>query len=142
MHTITISAIIDKNVDQVWEAWNNPESIKQWAFASDDWAVGDVENDVREGGRFKTNMHAKDNSASFDFTGTYTKVQEHMLIAYDMDKAPHETRARHVEVIFTDTDDGVKVTETFDPENQNSEEMQRDGWQSILNNFKKFVESK
>ncbi len=135
MKTITVSAIINKPVDQVWQSWTNPESIKQWAFASDDWAVGDVENDLREGGRFKTNMHAKDNSAGFDFTGKYTIVNKNKEISYLIDDG------RTVQAIFEDLGDRTKVTQTFEMENQNSEEKQREGWQSILNNFKKFVEA-
>jgi uncharacterized protein YndB with AHSA1/START domain len=134
MNTITVSTIIDKQVDQVWESWINPEYIKQWAFASDDWTVGEVENEVREGGRFKTNMHAKDNSAGFDFTGKYTVVNKNKELSYIMDDG------RTVQVLFEDRGDKTKVIETFEMENENSEELQRHGWQAILNNFKKFVE--
>ncbi len=135
MKTITITTVINKPIDQVWECWTTPESIKQWAFASDDWEVGDVENDLREGGRFKTNMHAKDNSAGFDFTGKYTVVNKNNEISYVIDDG------RTVQAVFEDLGDKTKVTQTFEMESVNSEEKQRDGWQSILNNFKKFVEA-
>ncbi len=135
MKTITVSAVINKPVGQVWESWTNPEHIKQWAFASVDWTVGGVENDLREGGRFKTNMHAKDNSAGFDFTGKYTVVAVNKEISYVIDDG------RTVQALFEDLGSQTKVMQTFEMENENSEEMQREGWQSILNNFKKFVEA-
>lgn len=132
---ITITADINAPVEKVWEYWNKPEHITKWAFASDDWEAPFAENDIKEGGKFKTTMAAKDKSTSFDFEGVYTAVKEYELIEYDM------SDGRHVKVLFEQAPNGVKVTETFDPENENPEEMQRSGWQSILNNFKKYVEN-
>lgn len=134
MSPITISAIINASIDRVWECWIEPQHITQWAFASDDWEAPHAENDLRVGGKFLTRMSAKDKSAGFDFTGIYTAVEENRLIEYDMDDG------RHVKNVFEKTPEGVKVTTTFDPENENSEEMQREGWQAILDNFKKYVE--
>ncbi len=131
---ITIEAIVKASVSKVWEYWNKPEHIVRWAFASDDWEALAPENDLRSGGTFKTTMAAKDKSASFDFTGVYTAVKEHELIEYTMDDG------RHVKVEFTELPESVKVTEAFEPESENSEEMQRSGWQAILDNFKKYVE--
>lgn len=132
---ITVSTTINAPLEKVWEYWIEPLHINKWAFASDDWEANATENDVREGGKFTTVMSAKDKSASFDFTGNYTKVTEHALIEYDMDDG------RHVKVEFETTPDGVKVTETFDPENENTPEQQAEGWQAILDNFKKHVEN-
>ncbi len=132
---ITITSDINAPVEKVWEYWNKPEHITKWAFASDDWEAPFAENDIKEGGKFKTTMAAKDKSTSFDFEGVYTAVKEYELIEYDM------SDGRHVKVLFEQAPNGVKVTETFDPENENPEEMQRSGWQSILNNFKKYVEN-
>lgn len=134
MSQITIQTTINAPIEKVWEYWNNPEHIPGWAFASDDWEAPYAENDLRTGGKFKTVMAAKDKSASFDFTGVYTVVKEHERIEYDMEDG------RHVSIEFTEVPEGVKVKETFDPENENSEEMQRSGWQAILDNFKKHVE--
>lgn len=131
---ITVRVTIEAPIEKVWEYWTSPEHITQWAFASDDWEAPAAENDVREGGRFKTVMAAKDGSASFDFTGTYTVVKEHELIEYDMDDN------RHVKVEFISRDGETEVIETFDPEQENTEELQRDGWQAILHNFKRHVE--
>lgn len=136
MSSITVRTIIHKPISTVWEFWNTPAHIKNWAFASDDWGVGDVENDLRTGGRFKTFMMAKDGSAGFDFTGTYTAVEEPTHIAYTMDGDD----ARKVDIRFEDMGDSTQVTETFDTESENSEEMQRGGWQAILDNFKKYAE--
>lgn len=132
---ITITSDINAPVEKVWEYWNKPEHITKWAFASDDWEAPFAENDIKEGGKFKTTMAAKDKSTSFDFEGVYTAVKEYELIEYDM------SDGRHVKVLFEQAPNGVKVTEAFDPENENPEEMQRSGWQSILNNFKKYVEN-
>lgn len=132
---ITVEAVVKAPMAKVWEYYNSPEHIVQWAFASGDWEAPSAENDVRVGGRFKTTMAAKDKSVSFDFTGTYTDVKEYELIEYDMDDG------RHAKVEFTEVPDGVKVIVTFDPENENSEGAQKSGWQAILDNFKKHTES-
>jgi uncharacterized protein YndB with AHSA1/START domain len=134
MNTITVQTIVNAPMAKVWDCWNKPEHITGWAFASDDWEAPAAENDLRVGGKFKTVMAAKDKSTSFDFTGTYTAVREKELIEYDIDDG------RHVKVEFTELPEGVKVIETFEPENENPEEMQRSGWRAILDNFKKYVE--
>lgn len=131
---ITIQTIVNASISKIWDYWNNPNHITKWAFAQDDWEAPAAENDLRVGGTFKTVMAAKDKSMSFDFAGTYTSVNEHALIEYNM------SDGRHVKIEFAELPEGVRVTETFDPENENSEELQRTGWQAILNNFKKHVE--
>mgnify|MGYP003394416363 CR=1 FL=1 len=134
MKTITVDAEVFVPMEKVWGAWIRPDDIKSWCFASPEWGVGDVENDVRVGGKFKTNMHALDKSAGFDFAGVYNEVVPNRLIVYTMD----DTRVATVH--FEEIDGGVRVTETFEMESENSEELQRGGWQSILNNFKKYTE--
>jgi uncharacterized protein YndB with AHSA1/START domain len=133
---ITIEVTVQAPMDHVWETWTSPEHIVQWAFASDDWEAPAAENDVRVGGRFKTAMSAKDKSTGFDFTGTYTVVEPRKRIEYDMDGDDH----RHVSILFTEFPEGVRVAETFDPETENPADMQRSGWQSILDNFKRYAE--
>ena len=120
-NTITVKTVINAPITKVWECWNKPEHITGWAFASDDWEAPAAENDLREGGRFKTVMAAKDKSSSFDFTGTYTAVKDNELVEYDMDDG------RHVKVEFVETPEGVKVTEIFDPENENRPYVAVDG---------------
>lgn len=138
---ITITATINAPIEKVWEYWNGPEHIPHWAFASDEWEAPFAETNLQVGGKFKTVMAAKDKSASFDFTGTYTAVRPLELIEYDMTLAPGEPMSRHVKVEFAKVADGVKITESFDPENQNPIELQQNGWQAMLNNFKKYVEN-
>ena len=140
MEKIKVETIIEADIKKVWEHWNNPESITGWAFASDTWECPYAENDLRASGRFLTRMSAKDGGASFDMTGTYTEVIEFEKIKYIMDKADAEDTHRECTIIFTDLGNGsTKVEEEFYPEEINSEEMQRAGWQAILENFKKFV---
>lgn len=132
---ITVETNVNASVDKVWQFWTQPEHIVRWAFASPDWEAPRAENDLREGGRFTTVMAAKDKSASFDFGGVYTLVEDKKRIDYNMDEA-----GRHVRTLFTETPEGVKIVQTFDPEMINPPEMQRQGWQSILDNFKEYAE--
>jgi uncharacterized protein YndB with AHSA1/START domain len=135
MNPITIETTVDAPIEKVWEYWNKPEHIMNWAFASDDWEAPNAENDLRVGGTLKVTMAAKDKSSSFDLIGVYTDVRENELIEFDMEDG------RHVKVEFTVTPEGIKIIEAFDPESENSEELQRNGWQAILDNFKKYVEN-
>lgn len=133
--TITVTATINAPLEKVWQFWNEPEHIKGWAFASDDWHAPYSDNDLRTGGTFKTTMAAKDGSFSFDFGGVYTEVQEHAVINYTMGDG------RKVWVNFTGDGNTTEIEETFEPESQNSIEMQQGGWQAILNNFKSYAET-
>lgn len=137
---ITIQATINAPIEKVWEFWNKPEHITGWAFASDNWEAPHAENDLRTGGKFMTRMQEKGTDNGFDFGGIYTNVVEYKTIEYDMAKAPNEADSRHVKIVFETTPDGVKITQSFDPENENTIEMQRTGWQTILDNFKKYAE--
>ena len=132
---VTIQAIIDAPVEKVWHHWTSPESIKAWNQASDDWHTTRAENDLRKGGRFMSRMEAKDGSFGFDFEGIYDQVKPYELIAYSLGDN------RQVKIIFTNLGQQTRVEETFDAENTNPVEMQKNGWQAILNNFKKFVEA-
>lgn len=136
MKKIKVEAIVNGNIEKVWDYWSNPEHITKWAFASEDWYAPHAENDLIIGGKFLTKMAAKDNSSAFDFTGVYTNIVPGEKIEYKMDDG------RSVSVTFEKlSDDSVKITEEFEMENINSEELQREGWQAILNNFKKHVET-
>lgn len=142
MNKIQVEVIVEADVKKVWEFWNEPKHIQAWAFASDDWECPHAENNLVVGGMFVTQMAAKDKSFSFDFSGTYTAIQEFHKISYVMAKDLQDPEARTCEITFEDLGDGkTKITEQFDAENQNSEDMQKTGWQSIINNFKKHVES-
>lgn len=142
MNTITVHTTINAPIDKVWEYWNNPDHITKWAFASDDWEAPHAENDLKIDGKFITRMAAKDGSASFDFTGTYINIIPNELIEYSMSMDLMDSNGRKVSISFSKTEEGkTLVTETFDPENENSEDMQRAGWQAILDNFKRHVEN-
>lgn len=133
--TITVEATVKAPVDKVWKYWNEPEHITQWAFAIPEWHAPYAENDLREGGSFKTTMAARDGSFSFDFGGVYSKVETNKAIEYTLGDG------REVKIQFIPQGNETKVIETFDPEDQNPHDMQKGGWQAILDNFKKHTEN-
>jgi uncharacterized protein YndB with AHSA1/START domain len=132
---ITVQTTINAPVKKVWESWSEPKHITKWCYASSDWHAPKAENDLRTGGKFVTTMAARDGSVSFDFGGVYSNVKQNSLIEYAMEDG------RKVKVSFEAVGDKTRVTETFDPESENSIELQRDGWQAILDNFKKYTET-
>ena len=131
---VTVETIVKAPIDKVWEYFTVPEHITRWYFASDDWAAPYADNDLLVDGKFKFRLAAKDHSAGFDFEGRYTKIEKYKLLEYIIGDG------RKVMVTFSEEPDGVRVKETFDAENENSIELQRNGWQAILDNFKKYVE--
>lgn len=142
MNKIKVEVEVNRGIEKIWKFWNDPISIKMWAFASDDWECTYAENDLVVGGKFVTTMSAKDKSRSFDFSGTYTEIDEHEKICYVMSDDIDDKEARTCEVTFKDLGGGkVQITEMFDGEMENSEEVQKEGWQSILNNFKRYAEA-
>ncbi|HEY0660378.1 MAG TPA: SRPBCC family protein [Lysobacter sp.] len=132
---ITIETVVNAKLDKVWKAWNTPEDIKQWNTANEDWHTTHSTVDLREGGKFLSRMEAKDGSFGFDFEGTYTRVVPYQAIEYRM------SDGREVQSEFIDGADGVLVKSTFDAESENPPEVQRAGWQSILDNFSRYVEA-
>jgi len=134
MTQITIETTVHADPARVWEAWNEPEHITRWAFASDDWTAPHAESDLRAGGRFKTVMAAADGSEQFDFSGVYTRVAVGEAIEYDMDDG------RHVSTLFSEVPGGVRIAQTFEAEEENPVDFQRAGWQAILDNFKRYAE--
>ena len=132
---ITIEKIVKAPIEAVWHAWTSPQDIQQWNAASDDWHTTRCAVDLRVGGAFSSRMEAKDGSMGFDFAGTYTNVQPHRLI-----ESAFGDRTLRVE--FDVVPDGVTVRETFDAESTHPIEHQRAGWQAILDNFARHVESK
>ena len=132
---VTIETTVKAPIAKVWAAWTTPDDIKQWNAASHDWHTTQAVVDLREGGAFSSRMEAKDGSFGFDFAGIYTKVIPNELLEFTFGD-----RAAKVE--FLNGENGVLVRETFDAETEHPIEMQRQGWQAILNNFAKHVESK
>jgi uncharacterized protein YndB with AHSA1/START domain len=133
---ITVEKNVKSGLDDVWNAWNNPADIRQWNTAQEDWHTTKSTVDLREGGKFLARMEARDGSQGFDFEGTYTRVLPKKLIEYRM------SDGREVKVEFADRGGSVLVKETFDTENENPAEMQRQGWQAILDNFARHVEAR
>jgi len=131
---ITVETIVNAPIEKVWESWTKPEHITKWNQASDDWHTPYAENDPRTGGKFKSTMAAKDGSMSFDFEGIYSLVIPHQRIEYSI------VDGRKVQIDFEPTGNVTKVVETFEAENVHAVELQRGGWQSILNSFKKYTE--
>jgi uncharacterized protein YndB with AHSA1/START domain len=132
--TITVKSIVAAPIDELWTIWTSPDHIIKWNNASDDWHTPAAENDLREGGKFVYRMEAKDGSSGFAFSGVYEKVVPNTIIVYRLEDN------RSVTVSFEQGHEGVLVTETFTPEQMNSIELQQKGWQSILDNFKKYAE--
>lgn len=131
---ITVSTTVNAPVEKVWALWTDPAHITKWNSASSDWHTPEAENDVREEGRFRFRMESRDGSMGFDFTGTYQNVEEYREISYVMDDG------RAAQIIFTPQEKQTAITETFEAEGTHSEDMQREGWQAILNNFKAYAE--
>jgi uncharacterized protein YndB with AHSA1/START domain len=134
--TITIQAVINAPVEKVWQFYTKPEHIMQWNHASDDWHSPRAENDLKPGGKFNYRMEAKDGSSGFDFYGTYEKIKTNELIDYTIGDG------RKVMVTFSEKKQEIHVEIKFEAESTHSIEMQRNGWQAILDNFKKYVEEK
>ena len=132
---ITIETYIDAPMKKVWEAFTSPDDVQKWNNASADWHTTKAENDLKVGGKFSYRMEAKDGSEGFDFWGIYDELIDGDRIAYTMGDG------RKVEVDFVPEGEGVRIIERFEPESQNSREMQQAGWQSILENFKNYVET-
>ncbi len=133
---VTIEATIQAPVDKVWKYWTFPEHITGWNFALSTWQCPSASNDLRVGGKYSARMEAKDGSFGFDFNATYDEVVLHKRIAYTMEDG------RKAVTDFTAQKDVTKVVTVFDAEGSNPVEMQQQGWQAILNNFKFYTESK
>ncbi|HET7819149.1 MAG TPA: SRPBCC domain-containing protein [Bacteroidia bacterium] len=134
--TITVATTIAAPIENVWKLWTEPEHIKKWNNASDDWHTPKAQNDLRKGGKFLIRMESKDGKMGFDFSGVYDNVKTNELISYTLDDG------RKVKITFTSVGNNTKVEEAFEAESENSIDMQESGWQSILNNFKKYTELK
>lgn len=132
---ITIETTVNAPVSGVWEYWSKPAHIMQWCNASPDWHAPHAENDLQAGGKFSTRMEAKDGSFGFDFWGIYDEVKTNELISYTLGDE------RKVSIHFSSDGNTTKIVETFEAEDQNPVQMQREGWQAILDNFKNYTEA-
>jgi uncharacterized protein YndB with AHSA1/START domain len=134
--SLTVETTVNAPIQKVWDYWTKPEHITKWNAASDDWHTPWAENELKVGGKFKARMEARDGSFGFDFEGTYNDVQDQKYLEYTI------ADGRKVQVSFSSLAEATKVVETFEAEDTHSIEMQKEGWQAIMNNFKKYAESK
>jgi len=134
INIITVETTVQTSVEKVWEFWTEPTHITKWNAASDDWHTPHAENDLRVGGKFLSRMEAKDGSFGFDFGGIYDEVLLHKVIAYTLGDG------RKVKITFQSQENETEVIVTFDAETENPIEFQQQGWQAILDNFKKYAE--
>ncbi|MFT3846934.1 MAG: SRPBCC family protein [Lacibacter sp.] len=133
--TITVRATVQATVEKVWILWTSPEHIIHWNNASPDWHTPKAESDLRPGGKFSSRMEAKDGSFGFDFGGVFDEVCENELLSYTI------ADGRKVVIHFSSAGESTLIVETFEAENENPPELQQQGWQAILDNFKKYAES-
>jgi len=131
---ISIETTVNATIDKTWSAWTTPSDIVAWNFASDEWCCPNAEIELVVGKGFNYRMEAKDGSMGFDFGGTFTQVRPNEFIEYALEDG------RKISITFEKTENGIRVVETFDAEDENSAEQQKQGWQCILENFKKHVE--
>lgn len=134
MNKITVQALIAANKEKVWDYYTLPEHIVKWNYASEDWCCPSASNDMQIGGTYLARMEAKDGSLGFDFEAIYSEINLHMNFMYSF-------ADRSVSVNFHEKGDNTEVVILFDPETINTPERQKEGWQAILDNFKKYTES-
>lgn len=132
---ITVQVTVNVPVEKAWECWTEPRHITKWNFATEDWKCPSAKNDLRVGGQFSSRMEAEDGSMGFDFSGVYTNVEASKNIEYRIDDG------RLVSIVFHDLGGQTRIVETFEAENKYPVEMQQAGWQAIMDNYKKHVES-
>lgn len=132
---ITVTTTINAPAEKVWQLWTGPDHIIKWNNASDDWHTTHAENDLRVSGKFLSRMEAKDGSFGFDFWGIYDMVKINNLLEYTLGDG------RKVIIQFTSKGNATNIVETFEAESENPVEMQKNGWQAILDNFKKYAEA-
>lgn len=126
-------ANIDLPVEKVWELWTEPKHIVNWNNASDDWFTRWAENDLRTGGSFSSRMEARDGSMGFEFQGEYTNVIQYQVIESVLGDG------RKVKIEFWPDGNQTRILESFEAEDTHSLEMQQQGWQAIMDNFKRYA---
>lgn len=134
MKTVTVEITLQLPINKVWEIWTTPAHITKWNFASQEWHCPSAEIELVVGGKFSYKMAAKDGSVAFDYSGTFDEVSTPHFISFTLDDE------RQVKVEISEIDGMALLKETFEPEDENSIEIQKTGWQMILNNFKEYAE--
>jgi uncharacterized protein YndB with AHSA1/START domain len=132
---IEVQTTVSTDIKKTWDFYTNPQHIVNWNFASDDWQCPQAENDLRVGGKYRATMEAKDGSSAFDFEAVYTEISSGEKLSFTM------TDGRQVDVVFNSVRDKTTVTVTFDPEQENDIKLQKEGWQAILDSFKRYADA-
>jgi uncharacterized protein YndB with AHSA1/START domain len=132
---VTVAVSVQASPERAWKAFTSPTSVTEWNFASTDWYCPRAQNDLREGGTFCYRMEARDGSFGFDFEGRFLELSPPARLRYSLGED------REVVVQFTQEGERTLVSQSFTPESIHSLEQQRVGWQSILENYKKHVET-
>ena len=132
---ISVEVVVRASLEDAWKAFVDPGAVTRWNFASDTWACPRARSDFRKGGSFDYRMEARDGTAGFDFQGEYLRIVERRSVEYRLGDG------REVLVEFEDLGGTTRVAECFEPESVNSPELQRQGWQAILDNYRRHVES-
>jgi uncharacterized protein YndB with AHSA1/START domain len=135
LEKITVEVNVEVAIEKVWDAYTNPSHIINWNFADPSWHCPRSTNDLEVGGKYFARMEAKDGSFGFDFEAVYTEI-------LSLESFTYEFGGRVAKVVFEQNNDSTSVKITFDPETENPVELQKAGWQTILNNFKKYTETK
>ena len=135
MNIVTVETSIHQSIEKVWKLWTSPDHIINWNFATPQWHCPSAELELKVGGKLKYHMAAKDGSMAFDYIGIITSIAKNSLLEYTLEDG------RKVSIRFTEENGISKVTESFEVEDENSIDMQRQGWQAILENFKNYAES-
>lgn len=132
---ITVESTVDAPIGKVWDYWTAPRHITNWSHASDDWHTTRAENDLRVGGKFSSRMEAKDSSFGFDFGGVYDVVEKNQAISYTL------ADGRKVSIVYKEEGNSTYIVQQFEAETEHSIELQQNGWQAILDNFKRYTEA-
>lgn len=122
------------DIETVWHKWNDPHHIRHWYFASDDWYVTHVRNHLEAGGELVIGMAARDGSVAFDFKGVYDEVVEFDRLSMTLDDG------RIIQIQFVDDGDNIMIKERFEPDEETAPELQQEGWQNIIDSFKRYCE--
>jgi len=132
---ISVQVVVNKPIEMVWNSWTMPEHIINWNFASDDWFCPQADNSLAVGDKFSYRMESKDGEMGFDFWGVYNQIIKNEIIDCTLGDG------RRLHITFSEVDNQTTINEKFEAENENSIELQKTGWQAILDNFKKYTES-
>jgi uncharacterized protein YndB with AHSA1/START domain len=77
---LVLERIVDVPPERVWQAWTDPEQLKQW-FTPRPWATVECEIDLRPGGIFRTVMRSPEGE-EHGGVGCYLEVVENERLVW------------------------------------------------------------